>query len=101
MPRLIFFYPFLPLFDNSFYFFLVRTDAYGDMLFKSIAGLFYNDYTCTARSIFSFFLQTYCKNSKKKTVASPKMGDAKELKYYSSIIYVLTKIFVKNSEKNS
>ena len=29
------------------------------------------------------------------------MGDAKELKYYSSIIYVLTKIFVKNSEKNS
>ena len=101
MPRLIFFYPFLPLFDKSFYFFLVRTDAYGDMLFKSIAGLFYNNYTCTALSVFLLSYKHIAKIVKKKTVASPILGDAKELKYYSSIIYVLTKIFVKNSEKNS
>ena len=72
MPRLIFFYPFLPLFDKSFYFFLVRTDAYGDMLFKSITGLFYNNYTCTALSVFLLSYKHIAKIVKKKQLRHPK-----------------------------
>lgn len=99
MPRLIFFYPFLPLSDKSFYFLLVRTDAYGDMLLVFVACLFYNNYTCTARSVLLLSYKHIAKIVK-KTVASPKTGDAKELKCYFSIIYVLTKILVtKSGEK--
>ena len=53
--QLIFFYPFFPLFDKSFYLILIGTDADSDMLFVFVAG-FFTTITLVLPDLFFFFL---------------------------------------------